>query len=130
MEKTGKWSKEDDEKLIKNIRSGKTAFEIAVILGRSKKAVQERCRRLNIHVAYEKNKQKAPLFSSVDILCPFFNKLYRGKRIYCEGLGESGNLLLTFGEEKEWLSHVNRFCTRDYKSCPIARIVLEKYNEN
>ena len=125
-----KWSKTEDETLIRSIRSGKTAYEIAVILGRSKKAVQERCRRLGIDVVCDKKKQKIDSFSSVDIRCPFFDKLYRGKRVYCEGLGKSGFIALNFTDEKEWARHVNRFCTRDYKSCPIARIVLEKYNEN
>lgn len=130
MRKVKAWSEDEDKILIDSIRSGFTAKQIAQKIGRSEKAVGYRCSRLHIDVAETKNKTQPKAFDLADVKCPFIDMLFRGKSIKCEGLGESGYIILGYKNETEWMNHVNRYCNREYKKCPVAQALYKKYGEN
>ena len=123
MGQARKWTEKENKFLVTAIKSGNTAAEIARFLGRSEKSVQEHCRRLRIVVAEIKEKQNTASFTEVDVKCPFFEKLHLGKSIRCEGLIPSGYIAVGFAEETEWQNHVKEYCNKNYKSCPVNKLL-------
>ena len=127
MRQTRKWTEKENKFLVAAIKSGNGAAEIAKFLGRSEKAVRRHCEELNIDVVAIKEKQKTASFTAVDVRCPFFRKLNLGKSIRCEGLTSSGYIINGFGNEDEWKSFVKTYCNKAYETCPIAKLLQNKY---
>ncbi|MBR3815123.1 MAG: hypothetical protein IKJ27_00180 [Clostridia bacterium] len=127
MAKTKRWTDKEDEYLIASIRSGKSLYEIGKDMKRSEKSLQARCLRLKIDVVEQKKKTKVSSFDLADIKCPFFDRLYRGKSVKCEGVSEGGYIVLGFESETGWAEHVRYFCNVEYTRCPIYKTLEEKY---
>ncbi len=129
MTQNRKWTDKENELLISGIRSGKTAAQISKSLGRSEKSVRKHCENLKIDVVKLKEKKNTVSLLEVDVKCPFFQKLYRGKSVKCEGLTPSGYISLGFGEEFSWKNHVIKYCNKDYTKCPFYEILNGLYNK-
>lgn len=129
MREQKKWTERENKILISAIKEGHTASEIAKTLGRSEKSIRRHSEKLQINVVELKAKQNAVSLLEVDVKCPFFQKLYRGKSIKCEGLTPSGYISLGFGEEFHWKNHVIKFCNKDYKQCPFYELLNRLYEK-
>jgi hypothetical protein len=119
------WTEKENRFLVSAIKRGNSAGEIAKFLGRSEKSVQEHCRRLRIDVPALKAKKDVRSFSSVDVACPFFEKMYRGKSIRCEGLTPAGYITVGYEKEFMWKKHVECFCNKDYNKCPMYQLLYK-----
>lgn len=65
-------------------------------------------------------------YDDANIKCPFYI-FSNSHRIKCEGLGEANRLHLVTGNCRETKKHIDRFCSDDYKHCPIANMLYQKY---
>lgn len=65
-------------------------------------------------------------YISAHALCPFYHSEDRQK-IYCEGVVPGSSLHLAFGDAKEFRSYMEYYCRCNYNSCPIAKMLLAKY---
>ncbi|MBQ8504556.1 MAG: Myb-like DNA-binding domain-containing protein [Clostridia bacterium] len=124
-----KWTEDENKFLISAIRRGNTAAEISKYLGRSEKSVQEHCRKLKIVVSEIKEKQKVAAFSLADVKCPFFEKMYRGRSVRCEGLTPASFISMSFSNEGDWQKQVKMHCNKDYQSCPFYQLLSQLYEK-
>lgn len=62
-----------------------------------------------------------------DIMCPFFSKTIKPCGIECEGCVPMTLNVTKFTDEQRRASHMDKYCYADYKSCPVAEMVNQKY---
>lgn len=117
------WSDMEDKAVVDLLGKGMGLREIASQLNRSEKAVRNRCSRLHIDVCATKQKNKAESFSAVDVRCPFFGSFSKGKNVRCEGINEEGYILLGFGNDKQWMEHIRRYCNNGYSGCSLYKVI-------
>lgn len=66
-----------------------------------------------------------------DVLCPFFKRYNRKRQtITCEGLPKSATANMMLFENADKLDrYFFARCCEDYRSCPVAQALYEKYEE-
>ena len=63
------------------------------------------------------------------VQCPYY-KTHTRQVIYCEGLEEGMAIHMAFATPAQLTNYKCRFCRRlEYKNCPLARILEEKYEQ-
>lgn len=70
-------------------------------------------------------------WKDADIRCPFFRTQNRSKRrVGCEGYLPRSTIIHTFRRQRDFDSHLTRFCAADYEQCPYYRALMkEKYDD-
>ena len=61
-----------------------------------------------------------------NVECPYYHK-DEGAKICCEGIAKTKGVHLIFGTREEALVYRRDLCIRDWKNCPIARNLNEKW---
>ena len=62
------------------------------------------------------------------VQCPYY-KTNASQVIYCEGLEDGMAIHMAFATHAQLVNYKGRFCRRmDYRYCPLARILEEKYD--
>ena len=62
------------------------------------------------------------------VQCPYY-KTHTSQVIYCEGLEEGMATHMAFATHAQLINYKSRFCRRiGYGSCPLARVLEEKYD--
>ena len=64
--------------------------------------------------------------SSLYAVCPFYQR-NSGKIVYCEGVIGSSEVRIHFDDTAN--EHLDSFCSNDWKACPVARILWQKYDD-
>ncbi len=68
-------------------------------------------------------------WKSADVLCPFYCKDDRVTRsVTCEGLEDDSRIRLMYFELRARDGHMDRFCCRDYRLCPVYEMLMKKYD--
>lgn len=60
-------------------------------------------------------------------LCPFYHE-ERERSIVCEGIPKNTTCSLCFPTAAEKREHKTQFCENDYKNCPYAKILYQKWD--
>ena len=62
------------------------------------------------------------------VQCPYYKTNTR-QVVYCEGLEDGMAIHLAFSTPAQLINYKSRFCRRlNYGSCPLAKILEEKYD--
>lgn len=76
--------------------------------------------------------RKREQFSSyrqADVICPFWRGDNCRNKIRCEGIiGDTGTFY--FRSQRLLDEHAEKFCCKDYASCPVCQQLEEKYDED
>lgn len=59
-------------------------------------------------------------------MCPFYHKDER-QRVMCEGIFPGTSIHNVFSSEPKKNVYMKTVCCRDYKKCPIATMLYEKW---
>lgn len=69
-------------------------------------------------------------YEDAKVLCPFYRRASRkAHTIRCEGPFQNTGQTLDFygrNSDGEWMRQLRRYCQRDYASCPVYQLLLEK----
>lgn len=126
MKQQKPWSREEIETLRALVRAGKTAKQISQTLERTDRAVQNKAFKLGLQLT-RFQKRRVDVRSPANVRCPFFISLRRGREIQCEGVGQAARVALLFESEANWKQTVRKHCDRAWESCPVAKMLNEKY---
>lgn len=121
------WTQEEVEQIKAAYLSGLSIPQIAVQIGRSEKSVRNKLARINISVKDMKKRVPFEAHNDYRIACPFFLEIGKSRSIMCEGIISKTVTLRKFTDEKEFANYVASFCASDYKLCPIAIKLFEKW---
>ena len=68
-------------------------------------------------------------FNDKEVLCPFYKRYMRKRQmISCEGIPHSAASNLMFFENGTRADrYVQQRCCKDYMTCPVAKGIMEKY---
>lgn len=70
-----------------------------------------------------------PVYKSAQVLCPLYltdDKFAR--TLTCEGFDDGHVLMTRFRDYKQKYNHMGKHCVKNYKTCPIYKLVLnERY---
>ena len=122
------WTQEEVEQVKKAYLSGLSVAQIAGQIGRSEKSVRNKLARSNISLGELKSRvPKDVYYDNCKIICPFFLEFQNGKSITCEGIVSKTVTVLKFTEPKAFSEHMASFCNSDFKKCPIAVRLFEKW---
>ena len=69
-------------------------------------------------------------FKQVDVQCPFYKYDDGRRRITCEGLIDKSSLALIYLIRFDYDKQLNDFCCKQYKSCEVYRMLIQKYEED
>lgn len=124
------WTQDEVEQVKAAYLSGFSIPQIAIQIGRSEKAVRNKLARINISVKEMKRRvPKCACYNDYKILCPFFLEFENGESITCEGIVKKTVTVLKFTEPKAFSEHMASFCNSDFKKCPIAVRLFEKWEK-
>ena len=59
-------------------------------------------------------------------LCPFYH-FYERHKICCEGVIENSSIHLAFASPEARREYEKKFCDVEYRKCPVAKMLYEKY---
>ena len=122
------WTQEEVEQVKAAYLAGLSIPQIAVQIGRSEKSVRNKLARINISVKEMKIRvPKDVYYDDCKIICPFFLEFQNGKSITCEGIVSKTVTVRKFTQPKAFSEYVASFCNSDYKKCPIAVRLFEKW---
>lgn len=122
------WTQEEVEQVKTAYLSGLSMERIAVQIGRSEKSVRNKLARMNISVKEMKRRvPKDVYYDDCKIICPFFLEFENGKSITCEGIVSKTETVRKFTQQKDFSDYVAKFCNSEYKMCPIAVRLFEKW---
>ena len=65
-----------------------------------------------------------------EVPCPFFSKVINPCGIECDGCMPMTLNITKFSDEQRRAKHMAQYCYDDYKSCPVAEMVNQKYEVN
>lgn len=72
-------------------------------------------------------------FISKYVLCPFFKGTKKNTQdIICEGVKRNTSIHLTFYnklQQKKYKEYMKELCCNNYNDCYIAKMLLQKYEE-
>ena len=68
------------------------------------------------------------------VQCPFYQydesrEKGGAHRIFCEGIVDRSNLVLTYRRKKDFRKQLNIFCCEHYRKCEVYRMLMEKYRD-
>lgn len=66
-------------------------------------------------------------YSDKNVKCPFFVSSRQPRVIKCEGI-ISEQCQNEFSTDFNRRAHFEKYCCGDYKNCPIAKIIIKKYD--
>lgn len=115
-----KWTKAELEQLKKDISGGKSIKVISHELGRSERAVRVKLSKLGL-------RREDFVLADCNAKCPFFQTLFPEGGVCCEGFGEAAAVVCIFEDNIHRRNHFFNYCASDYKSCPLAKIIFDKY---
>lgn len=64
-----------------------------------------------------------------EAICPFYHREDE-VGIYCEGVNDDSSIKLIHYSSDEKKRYRRRYCCKEYKRCPIARMLYKKYGED
>ena len=67
-------------------------------------------------------------YESPEAKCPFYCS-ESPQKVFCEGVEQGSNIHLAFGDAKQLRMYMRRCCKGDYSKCPVAQMLLQKYDE-
>lgn len=124
MQKAGrKWTAEEIKQLKLGVSRGKRTKELATELDRSERAVRVKLSKLGL-------RREDFVLADYNAKCPFFQALFPEGGICCEGFGEAAAVICAFADLIHRRNHFFTYCAADYKNCPLAKIIFEKYDKN
>ena len=59
-------------------------------------------------------------------ICPFYH-FYESHKLCCEGVWENSSIHLAFASPVKRREYEKQYCRKDYKHCPVAKMLFEKY---
>lgn len=122
MKEQRKWTKNELELLKKGISRGKKIKELALELGRSERAVRVKLSKLGL-------RREDFKLADYNAKCPFFLALFPEGGICCEGFGKASAVICVFSDLSHRREHFFEYCGGNYKNCPLAKIIFEKYQK-
>lgn len=66
--------------------------------------------------------------TSAYVECPFFH-YYDSHKLCCEGVIKNSSIHLAFASPTSRREYMKSRCYENYKKCPIAKLLYEKYEE-
>lgn len=122
------WTQEEVEQVKTAYLSGLSIAQIAGQMGISEKSIRNKLARMNISVNELKRRvPKDVYYDDCKIICPFFLEFENGKCITCEGIISKTVTVRKFTQPKEFSEYVAKYCNSEYKTCPIAVRLFEKW---
>lgn len=68
------------------------------------------------------------IHGGVQVRCPFY-KNWERTAIQCEGIAPRASLRITFGEKDDLTAFFRIRCCRDWESCRIAQMLIDKWED-
>jgi len=65
-------------------------------------------------------------YASPYVVCPFYRH-ENSQSIHCEGISSNTTVHLVFDPRNKKNAYRKKFCERDHMSCPIAKMLYQKY---
>lgn len=64
-----------------------------------------------------------------EAVCPFYHREDE-VGIYCEGVNDDSSIKLIHCSSESKKRYRRQYCCKEYKRCPIARMLYKKYGED
>lgn len=109
-----------DTKSIKSIEAGEVSMQRILYL--CEECVEK------VFNCLEREANGARVHDDSDVKCPFF--LSRGKRsVLCEGITRASRVNTKFESRKLYENHKHEYCDRNFRECPLYRIIKDRYDK-